>query len=162
MTTINIDLRGLNPAPVTPFTRDGAVDYAACKRLGAWLGSIEGVKSLTVLGHAGEGTFLTQYEQARVIEAFVESVNGAIPVIAGITLEGTQVAAEEAKRAEEAAAQAAAAEAQAAEESAEAPAEAAPETVSEETDPQITAIARMRMAGMLQAIQAPSEITPEP
>ncbi|MCA9870541.1 MAG: tetratricopeptide repeat protein [Anaerolineae bacterium] len=35
-------------------------------------------------------------------------------------------------------------------------------TVSEETDPQITAIARMRMAGMLQAIQAPSEITPEP
>ena len=106
MTTINIDLRGLNPAPVTPFTRDGAVDYAACKRLGAWLGSIEGVKSLTVLGHAGEGTFLTQYEQARVIEAFVESVNGAIPVIAGITLEGTQVAAEEAKRAKEAGASA--------------------------------------------------------
>ncbi len=106
MTTINIDLRGLNPAPVTPFTRDGAVDYAACKRLGAWLGSVEGVKSLTVLGHAGEGTFLTQYEQARVIEAFVESVNGAIPVIAGITLEGTQVAAEEAKRAKEAGASA--------------------------------------------------------
>ncbi|MCP5307711.1 MAG: dihydrodipicolinate synthase family protein [Zoogloeaceae bacterium] len=103
---MNIDLRGLNPAPVTPFTRDGAVDYAACKRLGAWLGSIEGVKSLTVLGHAGEGTFLTQYEQARVIEAFVESVNGAIPVIAGITLEGTQVAAEEAKRAKEAGASA--------------------------------------------------------
>ncbi|MEQ9915049.1 dihydrodipicolinate synthase family protein, partial [Pectobacterium aroidearum] len=48
MTKINIDLRGLNPAPVTPFTRDGAVDYAACKKLGAWLASIDGVKSLTV------------------------------------------------------------------------------------------------------------------
>ena len=53
-----LDLRGLVPAPVTPFTRDGAVDHAAIKRLGAWLGSFKGVKGLTVLGHAGEGTFL--------------------------------------------------------------------------------------------------------
>jgi 4-hydroxy-tetrahydrodipicolinate synthase len=99
MKNINIDLRGLNPAPVTPFTRDGAVDYAAIKRLGSWLGSIDGVKSLTVLGHAGEGTFLERDEQTKVIEAFVESVKGAIPIIAGITLEGSAVAAEEAKRA---------------------------------------------------------------
>lgn len=99
MTKINIDLRGLNPAPVTPFNRDGSVDYAACKKLGAWLASIDGVKSLTVLGHAGEGTFMSQDEQMKVIEAFAESVNGAIPIIAGITLEGTEVAAEEAKRA---------------------------------------------------------------
>ncbi|NKI75139.1 dihydrodipicolinate synthase family protein [Dickeya sp. CFBP 2040] len=96
---MNIDLRGLNPAPITPFTRDGAVDYAACKKLGSWLASIDGVKSLTVLGHAGEGTFLSQDEQMKVIEAFAEAVNGAIPIIAGITLEGTAVAAEEAKRA---------------------------------------------------------------
>lgn len=99
MKNIGIDLRGLNPAPVTPFTRDGAVDYAACKKLGAWLASIDGVKSLTVLGHAGEGTFLTQDEQMKVISTFVEAVKGAIPIIAGITLEGTAVAAEEAKRA---------------------------------------------------------------
>ena len=94
-----LDLRGLSPAPVTPFTLDGAVDFAAIQRLGSWLGSIDGVKSLVVLGHAGEGTFMTQDEQARVIRAFVESTNGRIPVIAGITLEGTKVAAEEAKRA---------------------------------------------------------------
>ncbi len=99
MKHIDIDVRGLNPAPVTPFTRDGAVDYAAIQRLGAWLGSIDGVKSLTVLGHAGEGTFLERDEQTKVIEAFVESVNGSIPIVAGITLEGTAVAAEEAKRA---------------------------------------------------------------
>lgn len=98
MTKINIDLRGLNPAPVTPFNRDGSLDYAACKKLGAWLASIDGVKSLTVLGHAGEGTFMSQSEQMKVIEAFAESVNGVIPIIAGITLEGTEVAAEEAKR----------------------------------------------------------------
>ena len=50
---INIDLRGLTPAPVTPFTRDGRVDYDAIQRLGSWLGSIDGVKGLVVLGHAG-------------------------------------------------------------------------------------------------------------
>ena len=97
MTTI--DLRGLVPAPVTPFTRDGAVDYAAIQRIGSWLGGIDGVKGLTVLGHAGEGTFLERDEQAKVIECFRESVGGRLPIIAGITLEGTKVAAEEAKRA---------------------------------------------------------------
>lgn len=94
-----IDLKGLVPAPVTPFTREGEVDYAAIQKLGAWLGNFEGVKGLVVLGHAGEGTFLTQEEQGRVIQAFKESVGGRLPIIAGITGEGTQVAAEEAKRA---------------------------------------------------------------
>lgn len=96
---MSLDLRGLTPAPVTPFTRDGEIDYAAINKLGAWLGSIDGVKGLVVLGHAGEGTFLTSQEQTSVIEAFVESVKGEIPIIAGITGEGDYVAAEEAKRA---------------------------------------------------------------
>lgn len=106
MSTTGFDMRGLNPAPVTPFTREGAVDYAAIQRLGRWLCSVPGVKSLTVLGHAGEGTFLERDEQSRVIEAFRESVSDRIPIIAGITLEGTQVAAEEAKRAVQAGASA--------------------------------------------------------
>jgi 4-hydroxy-tetrahydrodipicolinate synthase len=97
MTTL--DLRGLNPAPVTPFTLDGAVDFDAIKRLGSWLASVEGVKSLTVLGHAGEGTFLTEAEQTAVITAFVEAVENKIPIIAGITGEGTAVSVEEAQRA---------------------------------------------------------------
>ena len=101
-----IDLRGLTPAPVTPFTRDGAVDYDAIGRLGSWLGSVEGVKGLVVLGHAGEGTFLTQDEQARVITAFKESVDGKLPIIAGITGEGTAVSVDEAKRAVDAGASA--------------------------------------------------------
>src|SRR5436190_2272013 len=97
-----LDLRGLVPAPVTPFTRDGEVDHTAIQRLGSWLGGFDGVKGLVVLGHAGEGTFLTADEQTAVIENFVKSVDGKIPVIAGITLEGTKVAALEAKRAVEA------------------------------------------------------------
>src|SRR5262252_1534090 len=94
-----LDLRGLVPAPVTPFTRNGDVDHNAIQRLGSWLGGFKGVNGLVVLGHAGEGTFLTADEQTAVITSFVKSVDGKLPVIAGITLEGTQVAAEEAKRA---------------------------------------------------------------
>ncbi|KAJ9662487.1 hypothetical protein H2198_001376 [Neophaeococcomyces mojaviensis] len=101
-----LDLRGLTPAPVTPFLPNGDVDYEAIQRLGSWLGSVEGVKGLVVLGHAGEGTFLTPEEQCDVIRAFVKSVDNKIPIIAGITCEGTEVAALEAKRAKEAGAQA--------------------------------------------------------
>lgn len=96
---MSLDLRGLTPAPVTPFTSDGEIDYAGIKKVGAWLGGIDGVKGLVVLGHAGEGTFLTSDEQTRVIEAYVESVKGEVPIIAGITGEGDYVASEEAKRA---------------------------------------------------------------
>ncbi|TXT51469.1 MAG: dihydrodipicolinate synthase [Spirochaetes bacterium] len=106
MEKINIDLRGLNPAPVTPFNRDGSIDFAAIKRLGSWLASIDGVKSLTVLGHAGEGTYLDREEQVEVIRAFVEAVDNKIPIIAGITLEGSLNAANEAKRAVQAGAKA--------------------------------------------------------
>ncbi|SPO07338.1 related to dihydrodipicolinate synthase [Cephalotrichum gorgonifer] len=102
----SINLRGLTPAPVTPFNQDGSVDYDAIQRLGSWLGSIPGVTGLVVLGHAGEGTFLTAEEQVAVIKAFVKSVNNKIPIIAGITGEGTEVAALEAKRAREAGASA--------------------------------------------------------
>ena len=68
--------------------------------LGKWLSSIDGVKSLVVLGHAGEGTFLTQEEQVALVRNLVNEVS--VPVIAGITGEGTKVAVEEARRAVEA------------------------------------------------------------
>jgi 4-hydroxy-tetrahydrodipicolinate synthase len=95
-----MDLRGLNPAPVTVFTTDGKVDYEQNAKLAKWLVSVEGVKSLVILGHAGEGTFLTQDEQVKLIECLVDAVD--VPIIAGITGEGTEVAALEAKRAADA------------------------------------------------------------
>ena len=97
-----MDLRGLSPAPVTAFTRDGEVDYEANANLARWLASVDGVKSLVILGHAGEGTFLTSEEQVELIRTYVEAVDGRIPIIAGITGEGTKVAALEAKRAADA------------------------------------------------------------
>lgn len=91
-----MDLRGLNPAPVTAFNRDGSLDMEANVRIAKWLASFDEVKSLVILGHAGEGTFLTTDERLELIRAYKDAVD--IPIIAGITGEGTKVAAEESKR----------------------------------------------------------------
>ncbi|WP_204265214.1 dihydrodipicolinate synthase family protein, partial [Klebsiella pneumoniae] len=70
-----IDWKGLNPAPVTLFKDNGDVDFRANARLAQWLASIEGVKSLVILGHAGEGTFLTRDEQLELIRVYKDSVD---------------------------------------------------------------------------------------
>lgn len=90
-----IDWKGLNPAPVTLFKDNGDVDYEANARLAKWLASIDGVKSLVILGHAGEGTFLTHDEQLELIRVYKDAT--PLPVVAGITGEGTRVAEEEAQ-----------------------------------------------------------------
>lgn len=97
-----MDLRGLVPAPVTAFTTNGDVDHQANADLARWLVSVEGVKGLVCLGHAGEGTYLTAEEQVALIRTLVEAVDGQVPIIAGITGEGDKVAAEEARRAADA------------------------------------------------------------
>jgi len=93
-----MNLRGLNPAPVTAFTPDGEVDHASNARIAKWLASVPGVKSLVILGHAGEGTFLTEQERLALIHTYVQAVEGKLPIIAGITGEGTKVAALEAQK----------------------------------------------------------------
>jgi 4-hydroxy-tetrahydrodipicolinate synthase len=90
-----IDWKGLNPAPVTLFKDNGDVDFEANARLAKWLASIDGVKSLVILGHAGEGTFLTHDEQLELIRVYKDATS--LPVVAGITGEGTRVAEQEAK-----------------------------------------------------------------
>ena len=95
-----MDLRGLSPAPVTAFKRNGDLDIEANVRIARWLASFDDVKSLVILGHAGEGTFLTTDERLELIRAYADAVD--IPIIAGITGEGTKVAAEEARRCKDA------------------------------------------------------------
>lgn len=95
-----MNLRGLSPAPVTAFTRDGNIDFEANVRIAKWLASFDDVKSLVILGHAGEGTFLTENERLELISAYADAVD--IPIIAGITGEGTKVAAEEARKSKDA------------------------------------------------------------
>lgn len=94
-----MNLAGLNPAPVTAFRQDGSLDHEANSRIARWLASISGVTGLAILGHAGEGTFLTEQEHLELIRVYTEAVDGAVPIIAGITGEGTMVAVEQAKKA---------------------------------------------------------------
>ncbi|KEF57385.1 dihydrodipicolinate synthase [Exophiala aquamarina CBS 119918] len=99
--TLNI-LKHQNARPHGPHSRtrhtvlaNGEADYEAIYRLGSWLGSIDGVQGLVVLGHAGEGTFLTQEEQCAMIGAFRGSLEKEPEVVSA-----------EAKRAVETGAQA--------------------------------------------------------
>lgn len=95
-----MNLRGLSPAPVTAFKKNGEIDFDANVRIAKWLASFEDVTSLVILGHAGEGTFLTEGERLDLIRAYADAVD--LPIIAGITGEGTKVAAEEAKKCKDA------------------------------------------------------------
>lgn len=94
-----IDLRGFSPAAVTPFTPDGAVDYEAIQRIGQFFLQFPNIKSILVLGHAGEGTALTADEKSRLIKAYISATEGRIPIVAGITSEGNYVAGIEAQAA---------------------------------------------------------------
>ena len=73
---------GVGTALITPFTRSGAVDEAAVKRL-AKRQIDAGVHFLVPCGTTGETPTLTDAERRRVVELVVEEANGKVPVVAG-------------------------------------------------------------------------------
>lgn len=88
---------GAGTALVTPFTDDGAVDYAALARLAAWQVA-EGMHFVVACGSTGEAQTLTPDERELVVRTVVQSVAGRIPVIAGATDNDTSRAVDEARR----------------------------------------------------------------
>jgi 4-hydroxy-tetrahydrodipicolinate synthase len=73
---------GLGTALVTPFTRDGAVDEAAVRRLARR--QVEaGVHFVSPCGTTGEAPTLSQREKIRIVEIVVDEVAGRVPVLAG-------------------------------------------------------------------------------
>ena len=81
---------GSIPALVTPF-RDGAVDYAAFRRLVDWQVE-QGSMGLVPCGTTGEAPTLTNDEQPLLFAACVEQAAGRVPVIAGCGSNDTQTA----------------------------------------------------------------------
>jgi 4-hydroxy-tetrahydrodipicolinate synthase len=73
---------GVGTALITPFTRSGAVDEAAVKRL-ARRQIDGGVHFLVPCGTTGETPTLTPEERRRVVELVVEEAAGKVPVLAG-------------------------------------------------------------------------------
>jgi 4-hydroxy-tetrahydrodipicolinate synthase len=79
---MRINWTGVGTAVVTPFTRSGALDEAAVRRLGRR--QIDaGVHFLVPCGTTGENPTLTDAERVRVVELLVDEAKGRVPVLAG-------------------------------------------------------------------------------
>jgi 4-hydroxy-tetrahydrodipicolinate synthase len=89
---------GAGTALVTPFTREGALDEAALRRLVRR--QVEGgIDLLVPCGTTGESATLSSDEQVRVIELTVEEVRGRVPVLAGAGGNDTRAVVEKTRRA---------------------------------------------------------------
>jgi 4-hydroxy-tetrahydrodipicolinate synthase len=73
---------GVGTALITPFTRTGALDEAAIKRL-ARRQIDAGIHFLVPCGTTGETPTLSADERRRVVELVVEEAAGKVPVVAG-------------------------------------------------------------------------------
>ena len=73
---------GVGTALITPFTKSGALDEPAIKRL-AQRQVESGVHFLVPCGTTGETPTLSAAERRRVVELVLEAANGEVPVMAG-------------------------------------------------------------------------------
>jgi len=93
----SILFRGTGTALVTPFKKDGSVDEITLRELVDY--QLKGkVEALIPVGTTGEGATLSGREQAQVIEAVVDQVNGRVPVIGGGSSNATYHAIELARQ----------------------------------------------------------------
>ncbi|MGS0650513.1 dihydrodipicolinate synthase family protein [Staphylococcus arlettae] len=80
---------GVFPAVLVPFNEDDSIDEESFRKLVKWVANHEGVSGIVVNGHTGEIMTLLPDERARVVEIAVDELNGKIPVISGVSAEGT-------------------------------------------------------------------------
>jgi 4-hydroxy-tetrahydrodipicolinate synthase len=96
-----VEWRGSYVAVVTPFTKDGDLDEPAFRRNIDILLS-EGADGIVLSGCTGESWALTPDERVRLFRAAIETVGGAVPVIAGTGGVSTEGVIELSRRAKEA------------------------------------------------------------
>ncbi len=75
-------LRGSLVALITPMLEDGAIDWAALKRLIDWHLE-QGTHGIVPVGTTGESATLAVAEHLEVVARTVELVGGRVPVVAG-------------------------------------------------------------------------------
>ena len=95
------ELGRLLTAMVTPYTPDGAVDYAHARRLAAHLVRI-GNDGIVVTGTTGESPLLTDDEKGRLWEEIKQELGDSATVVAGSGTNDTHHSIELTKRAERA------------------------------------------------------------
>lgn len=80
---MDIQLRGMGVALITPFKEDSSVDYETLARLVDYQLQ-NGTDYLVVLGTTAETPTLTEEEKKRIIELVVQKVHGRIPIVLGV------------------------------------------------------------------------------
>ncbi|MEX2376263.1 MAG: dihydrodipicolinate synthase family protein [Dehalococcoidia bacterium] len=90
-----MDFRSIYPAIITPFTSDGDIDEEALISYCTWLSEVPGVGGLVANGHAGEGSSMTEAERLGVLRLLKRELPD-VPLVAGVTGDGSRVVAREA------------------------------------------------------------------
>lgn len=80
---VNINLKGMGVALITPFKEDESVDYDALSRLVDHL-LHNGADFLVVLGTTAETPTLSEDEKRKILDLVVAKVRGRIPIILGL------------------------------------------------------------------------------
>ena len=84
-------IRGSIVALITPMLDDGAVDYAALRRLIDWHIQ-EGTDCICVVGTTGESPTVTVQEHCEIIRVSVQQAAGRVPIMAGCGANSTKEA----------------------------------------------------------------------
>ena len=84
-----LQLRGCGTALITPFNKNGAVDYAVFRKL-VRRQIQNGVNFLVPLGTTGEVACLNNDEKVKLLEITVDEADGKVPVITGVISNTTQ------------------------------------------------------------------------
>jgi len=92
---------GLVHTPVTPFTRDRAIDWEACGKL-IEFHLAHGAEALALPMHVGESVSLSDAEQRKLLSYTIDRVKGRVPVIAHVSDSGTAIAVARAVNAQQA------------------------------------------------------------
>jgi 4-hydroxy-tetrahydrodipicolinate synthase len=93
-------LKGIIPPVITPFRPDGEVDTASLARLLEHL-IAGGVHGVFILGSSSEIGAMTPDQREQILETTVSTVNGRVPVYAGIIDMGTRAVIRHAQKAAE-------------------------------------------------------------
>ncbi|MBM6630258.1 dihydrodipicolinate synthase family protein [Mammaliicoccus vitulinus] len=80
---------GVFPAVLVPFNDDDSIDEQSFRDLVRWVANHDGVKGIVVNGHTGEIMTLLPEERAKIVSLAVDELQGKLPVISGVSAEGT-------------------------------------------------------------------------
>lgn len=84
-------------ALVTPFQRDGSVDFGKLRELALWH-VVQGTDGIVVLGTTGESSTMSHEEDAGVVRCVIDAVGGKIPVVCGAGSNSTQTQLEKSRQ----------------------------------------------------------------